>query len=229
MDFRDLARINVLTSPYQLRVGQKLMMGLASDKAPKFVAKKLLLSDAKVNTQVKPKAIKDIPLPQMRSERTALPLALNKPTNQIFLLPPSQLKHSTLSSSCEMKLKTYRSPKGWFWPAQGKVVKGFSLASGGNRGIEIVGRVGEPVFASAGGKVVYSGSGLRGYGNLIIIKHNDSYLSAYAHNKRLLVKEGMQVKAGQIIALMGNNDAGQVLLHFEIRRNGKPINPMLFL
>lgn len=117
----------------------------------------------------------------------------------------------------------------WLWPAQGKVVAGFSLAPGGNRGIDIVGTPGEPVLAAAAGKVVYSGSGLRGYGNLIIIKHNDNLLSAYAYNKKILVKEGSSVTAGQQIALMGRNNAGRVMLHFEIRVNGKPVNPLGFL
>lgn len=117
----------------------------------------------------------------------------------------------------------------WQWPARGRLVSGFSLAPGGNRGIDITGTLGEPVLAAAAGKVVYSGSGLRGYGNLIIIKHNDNFLSAYAYNKKLLVKEGAFVKTGQQIALMGRNNAGQVMLHFEIRINGKPVNPLGFL
>lgn len=117
----------------------------------------------------------------------------------------------------------------WKWPAQGKVVRGYSTWSGGSKGIEIAGRLGEPVVASAAGRVVYSGSGLRGYGNLIIIKHNDTFLSAYAFNQKLLVKEGATVSAGQTIALMGKNTAGQVRLHFEIRRNGKPVDPLKFL
>jgi lipoprotein NlpD len=121
------------------------------------------------------------------------------------------------------------NPGGWQWPAQGDVLKGFSLQMGGNKGIDIAGNLGDPVRAVAPGKVVYSGSGLRGYGNLVIIKHSDNYLSAYAYNKKLLVKEGDVVKAGAEIAKMGQNDAGRVMLHFEIRRNGKPVNPLLYL
>jgi len=117
----------------------------------------------------------------------------------------------------------------WRMPAKGKIVKKFSTKFAGNKGIDIAGRFGEPVRAAAGGRVVYSGSGLKGYGNLIIIKHNDEYLSAYAFNKKLLVHEGQRVKAGQEIALMGRNNNKQVMLHFEIRRNGKPVNPMRYL
>lgn len=119
----------------------------------------------------------------------------------------------------------------WSWPAGGQVIQGFSAqAKGiGNKGIDIAGRKGDPVRAAADGKVVYSGDGLIGYGNLVIIKHNDTFLSAYAHNHRLLVKEGESVKAGQKIAEIGSSGTDQRKLHFEIRRQGKPVNPMKFL
>ena len=117
----------------------------------------------------------------------------------------------------------------WAWPAQGRVTGQFSQALLGNKGVNIAGHYGEPIRASANGIVVYSGDGVRGYGNLIIVKHNNSYLSAYAFNKRLLVKEGTRVKAGQQIAEMGRDNTGSVMLHFEIRRDGKPVNPLKFL
>jgi lipoprotein NlpD len=116
----------------------------------------------------------------------------------------------------------------WAWPAKGKVVTQFSEATS-LKGIDIAGSAGAPVTASAGGKVVYAGSGLRGYGKLIIIKHNEAYLSAYAHNRDILVKEGQQVVKGQKIAEMGNTDTDQVKLHFEIRRQGKPVDPLRYL
>ena len=116
----------------------------------------------------------------------------------------------------------------WSWPARGKIVTGFSEAAN-LKGIDIAGASGQPVAASAGGKVVYAGTGLRGYGKLIIVKHNGTYLSAYAHNKEILVKEGQQVAKGQKIAEMGNTDADQVKLHFEIRRHGKPVDPLRYL
>ena len=116
----------------------------------------------------------------------------------------------------------------WVWPAKGKVVGAFS-ESANLKGIDIAGAAGTPVVASAGGTVVYAGTGLRGYGKLIIIKHNRTYLSAYAHNREILVKEGQTVTKGQKIAEMGNTDASEVKLHFEIRRLGKPMDPARYL
>jgi lipoprotein NlpD len=116
----------------------------------------------------------------------------------------------------------------WAWPAKGKIVTSFSETAN-LKGIDIAGTAGEPVRASAAGRVVYAGNGLRGYGKLIIIKHNNTYLSAYAHNRDILVKEGQQVARGQKIAEMGSTDADQVKLHFEIRRHGKPMDPTKFL
>jgi lipoprotein NlpD len=116
----------------------------------------------------------------------------------------------------------------WAWPAAGKVISGFSETAN-LKGIDIAGKSGQPVLASGPGKIVYAGSGLRGYGKLIIIKHNNTFLSAYAHNREILVKEGQQVARGQKIAEMGDSDADQVKLHFEIRRFGKPVDPAKFL
>ena len=117
--------------------------------------------------------------------------------------------------------------RAWRWPARGTIVGTF--AREGGKGIDIAGRAGAPVVAAAGGRVVYSGSGLRGYGKLIIVKHNKRYLSAYAHNDRLHVKEGDTVTSGQRIADMGSTDAQRVKLHFEIRRDGKPVDPTRYL
>jgi lipoprotein NlpD len=115
----------------------------------------------------------------------------------------------------------------WMWPAEGTVLGRFGAAGG--KGIDIAGERNAPVIAIAPGKVVYSGSGLRGYGRLLIVKHADEYLSAYAHNESILVKEGDTVAAGQKIALMGDSDADRVKLHFEIRRYGKPLDPLNYL
>ncbi|HVE51290.1 MAG TPA: peptidoglycan DD-metalloendopeptidase family protein [Casimicrobiaceae bacterium] len=116
----------------------------------------------------------------------------------------------------------------WIWPAKGKLVTGFSDTAN-LKGIDIAGTAGQAIVASAPGRVVYAGSGLRGYGKLVIIKHNKTYLSAYAHNREILVKEGQQVARGQKIAEMGSTDAEQVKLHFEIRRLGRPMDPLKFL
>lgn len=115
----------------------------------------------------------------------------------------------------------------WIWPAQGAVLAGFDEAK--NKGMDIAGKAGDAVMASADGRVVYAGAGLRGYGNLIILKHNNTFLTAYAHNQTLLVKEDQSVRKGQKIAEMGNSDADRVKLHFEIRRQGKPVDPAKYL
>lgn len=117
----------------------------------------------------------------------------------------------------------------WQRPAQGRVIQGFSTKPNGHAGISITGRLGSPVHAASDGVVVYSGDGVRGYGNLIIVKHNNSYLSAYGFNERNLVSVGDRVRAGQVIARMGKNDGGRTLLYFEIRRDGVPVNPVGFL
>jgi lipoprotein NlpD len=123
-------------------------------------------------------------------------------------------------------------PKGpddleWAWPTRGKIVGSFNDAT--NKGIAISGKLGQPIHASAPGRVIFSGTGIRGFGKLIVIKHNNTYLSVYAHNNVLSVKEGQSVARGQKIAEMGNSDADQVKLHFEIRRFGKPVDPMKLL
>lgn len=117
--------------------------------------------------------------------------------------------------------------QGFIWPASGAVLAGFDESR--NKGLDIAGKAGDPVAAAADGRVVYAGAGLRGYGNLIILKHNDTYLTAYAHNQKLLVKEDQNVKKGQKIAEMGSTDADRVKLHFEVRRQGKPVDPSRYL
>jgi lipoprotein NlpD len=113
------------------------------------------------------------------------------------------------------------------WPSKGNVIDRFD--EGKNKGIDISGKSGDPIQAAADGKVVYAGNSLRGYGNLVIVKHDNTYLTAYAHNRTLLVKEGDSVKKAQKIAEMGNTDADQVKLHFEVRKHGKPVDPMSYL
>lgn len=117
----------------------------------------------------------------------------------------------------------------WHWPTRGRVVRRFSESQGGKQGIDIRGRPGQTVTATAGGKIVYSGNGLKGYGELVIIKHNETFLSAYAHNRKRSVKEGAIVDAGQKIAELGNTGTSIPVLHFEIRENGKPVDPLKYL
>jgi lipoprotein NlpD len=116
---------------------------------------------------------------------------------------------------------------GWIWPTAGSVIAGFDDVK--NKGLDISGKLGDPVLAAGDGRVVYAGAGLRGYGNLVILKHNNTYLTAYAHNQSLLVKEDQTVRRGQKIAEMGQSDADRVKLHFEIRRQGKPVDPTRYL
>lgn len=126
------------------------------------------------------------------------------------------------------KTQVWAAPQ-WRWPVKGPLLSSFQGSNALNKGIDLGGKLGEPVLAAAGGQVVYSGSGLRGYGKLLIVKHNETFLSAYAHNDRLLVKEGDFVKAGQRIADMGSSGTDRVKLHFEIRRDGTPVDPLKFL
>lgn len=119
-------------------------------------------------------------------------------------------------------------PRRWQWPAKGPILETYNIAQG-RKGLDIGGRIGDSIQAAADGKVVYAGNALKGYGQLIIIKHNEDYLTAYGHNEKLLVREGDQVKLGQPIATMGSGPQNRALLHFEIRRLGKPVNPMPLL
>lgn len=127
------------------------------------------------------------------------------------------------------KSQKYPSKLKWSWPTKGEIVSTFLLSDPGRRGIDIKGKKGQPIKAAAAGRVVYSGSGLRGYGHLIILKHNESYFSAYAHTEHVVVKEKEKVKLGQRLADMSNTNSNKAKLHFEIRRNGKPVNPLGYL
>ena len=117
----------------------------------------------------------------------------------------------------------------WRWPAKGSVIDRFMAGDATHQGVDIAGNAGDPVLSAADGVVVYSGSGLVGYGELIIIKHSDEWLSAYGHNRKRLVQEGQRVKGGQQIAEMGRSGANRDMLHFEIRRNGRPVDPQQYL
>jgi lipoprotein NlpD len=117
----------------------------------------------------------------------------------------------------------------WVWPTRGRLLRSFQSSGRGKKGIDIGGHDGQPVKAAANGKVVYAGSGLVGYGRLIIIKHNENLLSAYGHNSKLLVSEGEQVRAGQQIAEMGSSGTNRTELYFEVRKDGKPVDPLRYL
>jgi lipoprotein NlpD len=156
--------------------------------------------------------------PQDNGARPPVSTASNLPV-QPSTLPQSQSQAQPATGTDE--------DLAWIWPVPGTPINGFDEVK--NKGIAIAGRAGEPVLASADGRVVYAGSGLRGYGNLVILKHNNTFLTAYAHNQSLLVKEDQAVRRGQKIAEMGNSDTDRIKLHFEIRRQGKPVDPLKYL
>jgi len=170
------------------------------------------LAQAQAQSQVQAKPSEPLP-PVVRAEASSEAKPESKPETK----PEAKPAEASVSGD----------EIAWIWPANGKTLATFS--EGGSKGVDIAGKTGDPVIAAGDGKVVYSGTGLRGYGKLVIIKHNNTYLSAYAHNETILVKEGDSVTAGQKIALMGDSDADRVKLHFEIRRYGKPLNPLDYL
>lgn len=164
-----------------------------------------------------------------------------QPGQTIFLKPLKKTNNTPASVTTTGATKTPTPPQQtsqpiswpksvrWQWPAKGKVVKKYNRQRNDAKGLDIAGKLGDNIIAAADGKVVYSGNGLISYGNLIIIKHNKTFLSAYAYNRKLLVKEGDVVKAGEKIAEMGHKDKLSPRLHFEIRKNGKPVDPMKYL
>ncbi len=141
----------------------------------------------------------------------------------------SSKKTSKKSSRPVKKVTRQYSTIRWQWPVKGRILRGYSSKAPRKKGIGITARRDQEIHAAAPGKVVYSGDGLIGYGNLIILKHDETYLSAYAHNSKVFIKEGQQVKKGQKVALMGVNENNTPMLHFEIRKNGKPVNPLGYL
>ena len=182
------------------------------------------------------------PLPETDQEK--IPLEASSQLNDIQRIKKKIVKHKTPASNTVARvpkkqtatikeevspIKEESSGITWVWPTDGELIKTFSKEGHGKKGVDISGKRGQKIVASAAGLVVYSGSGIIGLGNLVIIKHNKTFLSAYAHNEQLLVKEGEEVKQGQQIANMGDSGTERVLLHFEIRKNGKPVNPMRYL
>ncbi|VWD37380.1 family M23 peptidase [Burkholderia lata] len=203
-NYRDIAAWNNLANPNQIEVDQLLRVSPQAGAA---------VAGTQVAAPIAGAAVATAPL----SSGPATPAA---GTSSVTTSPAAAGASSDTAAAPS-------GPVTFAWPARGPVLNGFDDAK--NKGVNIGGTAGETVKAAADGRVVYSGNGLRGYGNLIIIKHDATYLTAYAHNRALMVKEGDAVTKGQKIAEMGNSDSDRVMLHFEVRRQGKPVDPLKYL
>ncbi|HMN22326.1 MAG TPA: peptidoglycan DD-metalloendopeptidase family protein [Ottowia sp.] len=210
--WRDIAAWNNLENPNVIEVGQVLRV------VPPTAAGTGVTTPLTAGVEV-PRAAEPA---AAGATRPAIPVA-TQTTPEVAAAPaaapaPAPLPPPPSAGADDVK---------FIWPARGAVIAGFNEST--NKGVGIAGKAGDPVVAAADGRVVYAGAGLRGYGNLVILKHNDTFLTAYAHNQKLLVKEDQTVKKGDRIAEMGSTDADRVKLHFEIRRSGKPVDPLRYL
>ena len=237
-DYKEIASANNLSPPYAIKIGQKLNLpanGNTEKSAPASTTE-----DGVVITPIKSEPIasetKTIApavtpiLSQPKAVREPYSLeALNRSTakpNEVVATKPTTNTDAAVAKPADARAAGDDSIS-WTWPTNGKVIASFNEAS--NKGLDSAGTLGQAINAASSGKVIYSGSDLRGYGNLVIIKHNKTFLSVYAHNSKLLVKEGQIVAAGQKIAEMGNTDSNSVKLHFEIRQQGKSVDPAKYL
>ena len=242
-DFRDLAQRNNVPAPYALNVGQVLQVGNASGQpitgenaVSQASARASGGATATTTSAQKSTAVvasqPTITYSESSGEQSATKmLPNNKPaiTTSTVVAPVTAPTTVSTTQPTASSTSTSSPISSWRWPTDGKVIENFSGAEGGNKGIDIAGSKGQAIVATADGRVVYAGNALRGYGNLIIIKHNDDYLSAYAHNDTMLVREQQEVKAGQKIATMGSTGTSSTRLHFEIRYKGKSVNPLQYL
>ena len=211
LDYRDLARWNGIGAPYTIHPGQRL------DMAPKGAAPPRVSSVASTPARVSNTA------PQAGRPSSPAPAPQARAAPPPVGVPPSPASApiATTNQSAQRIV--------WRWPTNGQLVGRFVAGDPTRQGIGVAGSAGQAIVAAADGEVVYSGSGLIGYGELVIIRHSDDFLSAYGHNRKRLVDEGQKVKAGQQIAEMGRTGASRDMLHFEIRRGGKPVDPLAFL
>jgi len=213
MDYRTLASLNNIDPPYVIRVGQSLgtATGAALGSAP-------AASEANPSEASAMHRVSEITLENAAGNAT---VTAKSAATQSQAGPPSQALSPAQTPMPNAPVDL------WFWPAEGTVSRAYLAER--HKGIDLVGERGSPVMATAAGVVVYAGTGVTGYGALLIVKHNDTYLSAYGHNEALLAAEGQHVDAGQVIARMGSTSSDSVKLHFEIRRNGLPVNPTSLL
>ena len=213
-DYRKLAAWNGIRSPYTIYVGQRLKL---------FPTGTTTTRTAPVRPATNKAPVKSAPRQTTTASTSTSTSTRTKPR-------PVPATSSTRGGRTAASGSHYLGPvKQWRWPTSSRKVHARFSPASGRLGIDITGRKGDSVYAAADGQVVYAGSGLRGYGKLIIVKHNNTYLSAYAHNSRMLVTEGQYVKGGQKIAEMGHGGSGRYKLHFEIRKKGKPVNPLTYL
>jgi lipoprotein NlpD len=225
LDYRQLALWNQIAPPYTIEIGQKIKLSdsnLASKTTP-IIVTRTITGDHSNTADTPPKMAETKQKIENKPNLTYRPSYKTQPIKDAAEKNGSNAqKKPTISIDNENILKL-----SFQWPLKGKVLKAFS--QGNNKGIDIAGKTGQDVSAAEAGKVVYSGQGLIGYGNLLIIKHNDMYLSAYANNSQLLVTEGYTVEKGEVISKIGQTGSNKSSLHFEIRKNGKPVNPLNFL
>ena len=220
LDYRDIAALNGITDPTVIHAGQVLRLFPAAGAVAVGAAQ--AGAGAQVAVVSDPLVVK---LPYSSQAVAQVEKTEAAPVQHAVMTVPQA---GAEGPAVKAGVAPGNIPVKWEMPASGRVVAAFSEADN-RKGIDIAGNMGQPVYASAPGKVVYSGSGLRGYGKLVIIKHNEVYLSAYAHNSKLMVREGQMVSQGQMIAQMGDSDASRVALHFEIRKLGRPVDPAKYL
>ena len=244
MDVKDLASMNNMKEPYSLSVGQTLKISNCSTKtvtttvpvkttapaAPAAPAEPEVTYTPGANgTQIGSDGTVIGPIKSGVATGGASTPAFTNNTSSTPVTTTTQVETTNNTPVNANVVAPVASNVAWQWPTQGNVIQGFSNSDGGNKGIDISGSRGQAVKAAASGRVVYAGNALRGYGNLIIIKHNDDFLSAYAHNDKILVSDQQEVKAGQEIAKMGSTGTNAVKLHFEIRYKGKSVDPVRYL
>ena len=236
-DYKELAEWNGIAPPYVIRIGQVLRMTSAdSERAipykPAGATEAKPLPPAQAVLKTEPKATKQIYSEQALAKLERGGVKTAPPSSKAETAKPEakvdEAKTAPENSKPDAAVAEEEKVD-WTWPAEGKILANFNDGGGSAKGLDIGGQTGQAVYAAGAGKVVHTGSTLRGYGKLIIIKHNKSYFSVYAHNSQVLVREGQIVVKGQKIAEMGNTDADRVNLHFEIRYLGKPVDPLKYL
>ncbi|WP_449757965.1 murein hydrolase activator NlpD [Erwinia persicina] len=232
-DFRDLAQRNNVAAPYGLNVGQQLQVANGSG-TPITGGNAVTAADANAGGMTTASSGSQMTAGTVAHQPVITYSEDSGTPSEGKMLPSSGKTAATttvpVTAPTVSSTTDSTTPVGsWRWPTDGKIIDNFSASEGGNKGIDIAGSRGQSVISTASGRVVYAGNALRGYGNLIIIKHNDDYLSAYAHNDSMLVREQQEVKAGQKIATMGSTGTSSVRLHFEIRYKGKSVNPLRYL